>query len=67
MMQVVTPSWDPRVSERREERGVLVREEGEMGRGPFSRSGPEFAPGSFSSFSFLFPFSFLNLFEIFCN
>jgi hypothetical protein len=39
MTQAVTPSWDPRVSERREGREVPVREEEEMGRGTFSGLG----------------------------
>jgi hypothetical protein len=51
--------WVPRVSETREERGIPVREEGELGRGLFRGLGLNNArrPFLFFSFSFLFSFS----------
>jgi hypothetical protein len=59
--------WVPCVSERREERGVPVREEGELGRGLFHGLGPDGARRPFLFFSFSFLFSFSEFFENFAN
>jgi hypothetical protein len=63
MTQAVTPSWDPRVSGRKEERGVPVRERGRNGLWATFGRGPDSVPVAFYSFPIFFLFSFLFSFD----